>query len=115
MPWGAAVDTNGLKSRVTLFSGELSMTSVAPVVLVGAELLLMRRPRDRPQGGTAATSASALLLGIGLIVNFDCPLGRYFTLTVLPRNLEGAFLFLGDVFYFGGYAACGDSGRPARG
>ena len=34
MPWGAAVDTNGLKSCVMLFSGELSMTSVAPVPVV---------------------------------------------------------------------------------
>ena len=28
MPWGATVGTNGLKSCVMLFSGELSMTSV---------------------------------------------------------------------------------------
>ena len=31
MPWGAAVDTKGLKSWVMLFSGELSMTSVVPL------------------------------------------------------------------------------------
>jgi hypothetical protein len=50
------------------------MTSVAPVVLVLAELLEEQAARPAARS-TAATSASALLLDIGLIVNFGCPLG----------------------------------------
>ena len=33
MPWGAAVDTNGLKSWVMLFSGELSMTRAGALLV----------------------------------------------------------------------------------
>jgi hypothetical protein len=92
MPWGAAVDTKGLKSCVMLFSGELSMTSVLPVVevpvpvlevdeLLGEPAALVEELLDEQAASPAARSpvaamASALLL-IGLIVNFDCPLGRY--------------------------------------
>ena len=75
MPWGAAVDTNGLKSCVMPFSGELSMTSVAPVVaLEGAELLDEQAASPAARRPVAA-SASALLLNLGLVVTFDSPLG----------------------------------------
>jgi hypothetical protein len=59
------------------FSGELSMTSVAPLpalVAEGAELLDEQAARPAARS-PAATSASALLLDFGLIVNFDSPLG----------------------------------------
>jgi hypothetical protein len=95
MPWGAAVDTNGLKSWVMLFSGELSMTTSALLLLLagaevevagvedelpaGVELLVLggvveveleqaaRAAARRPD----AVSASTLLLVILWIVNFD--------------------------------------------
>ena len=76
MPWGAAVDTNGLKSWVMPFSGELSMTSVAPVVVLeGAELLLDEQAASPAARRPVAASASALLLNLGLVVTFDGPLG----------------------------------------
>src|ERR1700677_4544783 len=94
IPWGAAGDTKGLKSCVMLFSGELSMTSVAPLVLplpVDAEVAELEAPPEAlvvelleeqaaspPAMRPTAAIATALLVGIGLIVNFDCPLGRYF-------------------------------------
>jgi len=75
MPWGATVDTNGLKFWVMPFSGELSMTSVAPVVVLeGAELLDAQAASPAARRPVAA-SASALLLNLGLVVNCDCPLG----------------------------------------
>src|SRR3984885_5073536 len=106
MPWGAAVDTNGLKSRVTLFSGELSMTSVAPVP-EAAEVsevggLLDEQAASPAARGPAATKASTLLLDIGLIVNFDCPLGGYLRLSSRQIFRGGGFSFLGDPFYFWG-------------
>jgi hypothetical protein len=106
MPWGAAVDTNGLKSRVTLFSGELSMTSVAPVP-EAAEVsevagLLDEQAASPAARSPAATSASTLLLDIGLIVNFDCPLGGYLRLSSRQIFREGGFSFLGGSFYFWG-------------
>jgi hypothetical protein len=76
-----------------LFSGELSMTSVAPLlvpllVLVVAELEapppavveLLEEQAASPAAAMrpTAANATALLVRIGLIVNFDCPLGRYF-------------------------------------
>src|ERR1700722_7922258 len=92
MPWGAAVDTNGLKSRVTLFSGELSITSVAPVVLVGAELLDAQAASPAARN-TAAASASALLLDIRLIVT-SAVLSGYSPLTLLPRTFSEGGLFI---------------------
>jgi hypothetical protein len=70
-----------------LFSGELSMTSVLPeLALAEVELeapppalvleLLEQAASPAARRPTAAI-ATALLVGIGLIVNFDCPLGRY--------------------------------------
>jgi hypothetical protein len=75
-----------------LFSGELSMTSVAPLealplpvevaeleappLAAVVELLDEQAASPAAMRPTAAI-ASALLVGIGLIVNFDCPLGRY--------------------------------------
>ena len=100
------MDTKGLKSWVMLFSGELSMTSVlalvlgpaleveeleAPVAPVVDDELLEEQAASPAAMRPAAAIASALLVGIGLIVNFDCPLGRYFV---------RAGLFLGDDFYF---------------
>jgi hypothetical protein len=42
MPWGASVETNGLKAWVIVDSGELSMTRVFPVaLLVPVELELV--------------------------------------------------------------------------
>jgi hypothetical protein len=95
MPWGAAVDTNGLKSCVMLFSGELSMTSagalllllpvpvdaleeaeVAPVEDGALELceLLDEQAASPAARRPAAVTANALLV-ISLLVNFDFPLG----------------------------------------
>jgi hypothetical protein len=62
------------------FSGELSITSVAPrpalpaLLPEGAELLDEQAARPAARR-PAATSASALKLDFGLIVNFDSPLG----------------------------------------
>jgi hypothetical protein len=86
-----------------LFSGELSMTSVLPVVLVpvlevevevpvapvDGELLDEQAARPAARSPVAAI-ATALLL-IGLIVNFDCP---------LVLSVRADFYFLGDDFYF---------------
>src|ERR1700722_9156755 len=110
MPWGAAVDTNGLKSSVMLFSGELSMTSVEPVllllpVLVVAEPLglpaalvleLLEEQAASPAAMRPTAAIATVLLVNGLIVNFDCPLGRYCA-------RADFFSFLGDAFYFWGY------------
>jgi hypothetical protein len=96
MPWGAAVDTKGLKSCVMLFSGELSMTSAgalleelpvaAPVALAAAvaeeppveagvvDDVLEEQAASPAARRPAAVTASALLVII-LLVNFDCPLG----------------------------------------
>jgi hypothetical protein len=92
MPWGAAVDTNGLKSSVMLFSGELSMTSAGAllgVVLAGAELVaeapaeegalvldvvLEEQAASPAARRPAAVTANALLVN-SLLVNFDFPLG----------------------------------------
>ena len=93
MPWGAAVDTNGLKSCVTLFSGELSMTSVAPVVLVGAELLDEQAASPAARS-TAAASASALLLDIRLNSQLRLSSRGYSPLTVLPRTFSEGGLFI---------------------
>jgi len=76
-----------------LFSGELSMTSVLPAAVAGelelelevAELeapgALVVELLDEQAASPAARSPVAMiataLLDIGLIVNFDCPLGRY--------------------------------------
>src|SRR5487761_821010 len=86
MPSGAAVDTNGLKSWMMLFSGELSMTSSAsapvpapPLAEAGAASPaaapgeLGERPDEqaaRPAASRpAAASASGLLLVLPLAVN----------------------------------------------
>src|SRR3984957_9440291 len=92
MPWGAAVDTNGLKSSVMLFSGELSMTSVEPLLeelpepvleellVPGAALVveLLEEQAASPAAMRPTAAIATVLLVNGLIVNFDCPLGRYF-------------------------------------
>src|ERR1700735_1460003 len=87
MPCGAAVDWKGLKSSVMLFSGELSMTTSAllllpvdveavelpvaeaPVVLDPLDEQAARAAARRP----AAPRATALFLVLLLIVNFDLP------------------------------------------
>ena len=95
MPWGAAVDTNGLKSCVMLFSGELSMTSAGALLVlpepvevlaeaeeeapveVGAlalDELLDEQAASPAARRPAAVTANALLV-ISLLVNFDFPLG----------------------------------------
>ena len=88
------MDTNGLKSCVMLFSGELSMTSagallevpvpvealeeadVAPVEDGALELceLLDEQAASPAARRPAAVTANALLV-ISLLVNFDFPLG----------------------------------------
>ena len=93
MPWGAAVDTKGLKSCVMLFSGELSLTS-ASALLVLPEPVLVEAEEEAPvevgalaldelldeQAASpaarrpAAVTANALFV-ISLLVNFDFPLG----------------------------------------
>ncbi len=85
MPCGAAVDTNGLKLSVMLFSGELSMTTsplgleppddagepdALPPAADGVELVLDEQAARPAARRPAAVSASALLL-ILEIVNFD--------------------------------------------
>src|SRR3984957_5619792 len=103
MPWGAAVDTNGLKSRVTLFSGELSMTSVAPEVLVVVVAELLDEQAARPAARSiAATSASALLLDLGLKVT-SAVLSGIFIFDFPPEDiLRGCIYHLwGETFTFG--------------
>jgi hypothetical protein len=94
-----------------LFSGELSMTSVLPepgvVVpeveeleappLAPVDELLEEQAASPAARRPTAAIATALLVGIGLIVNFDCPLGRYCA-------RADFFSFLGDAFYFWGIA-----------
>ena len=86
------MDTKGLKFCVMLFSGELSITSSLPLVAGALELevevavleapgallveLLDEQAASPAARSPVATIATALL-DIGLIVNFDCPLGRY--------------------------------------
>jgi hypothetical protein len=85
MPFGARVDTNGLKLSVMLFSGELSMTTspvgvpepddagALPPDEAGAEPVVLELDEQaaRPAARSpVAVSASALLL-ILEIVNFD--------------------------------------------
>ena len=96
--------TKGLKSCVMLFSGELSMTSVLPeLALAEVEapppapvLELLEQAASPAARRPTAAIATALLVGIGLIVNFDCPLGRYVA--------RADFSFLGDDLYFWGIA-----------
>ena len=52
MPWGAAVDTNGLKSSVMVVSGELSMTSVFDEVALAA-------PEEPPEPDEAGVDEHA--------------------------------------------------------
>src|SRR3984957_19451566 len=112
MPWGAAVDTNGLKSRVTLFSGELSMTSVAPVVLVVVVAELLDEQAARPAARSiAATSASALLLDLGLIVT-SAVLSGIFIFDFPPEDILRGWIYhlWGETFTFGGITrACGST------
>jgi hypothetical protein len=80
------------------------MTSVAPVP-EAAEVsevagLLDEQAASPAARSPAATSASTLLLEIGLIVNFDCPLGGYLRLSSRQIFREGRFSFLGGSFYF---------------
>jgi hypothetical protein len=80
------------------------MTSVAPVP-EAAEVsevagLLDEQAASPAARSPAATSASTLLLEIGLIVNFDCPLGGYLRLSSQQIFREGGFSFLGVSFYF---------------
>src|SRR5450756_2219365 len=106
MPWAATVDTKGLKSWAMLFSGELSMTtSELPLVAVddeAAELdvappvegeldVLDEQAARTAARRPAAVSASALLLEILLMVNFDLSSRR------LIRLKEGFPLISGAV------------------
>jgi hypothetical protein len=88
-----------LKSSVMLFSGELSMTSVEPLVVLllplpVEELLapaaalvleLLEEQAASPAAMRPTAAIATVLLVNGLIVNFDCPLGEILC--------EGGFFF----------------------
>jgi len=60
MPWGASVETNGLKAWVIVDSGELSMTRVFPVaLLVPVELELELVPELEHAASPAASRPAA--------------------------------------------------------
>jgi hypothetical protein len=62
MPWGASVETNGLKAWVIVDSGELSMTRVFPVALlvpVELELELELVPELEHAASPAASRPAA--------------------------------------------------------
>src|SRR6185437_9899787 len=87
MPSGAAVETNGLKSWVMLFSGELSITSsllpLAALASAPDDLgMFMESVGELPDAQAArpaarrpvAMSASALLLAVRLVITVDLTL-----------------------------------------
>jgi hypothetical protein len=77
MPWGASVETNGLKAWVIVDSGELSMTRVFPVALlvpVELELVLgleleLEHAASPAASRPAAPTAKSRLWRFDLLIN----------------------------------------------
>jgi hypothetical protein len=79
MPWGAAVETNGLKSWVIVLSGELSMTSCWDLLVVDEPVPELAADEHAPSPAArrpAAATMMSLLWLSDLLVIFVFPVVR---------------------------------------